>query len=93
MNGVKVIEVLSDPDVVELWHQGLQKDPLELKGYFQNRLPSGVIRIVFNLKTPVTLATFVQASFFNYSKVNLNFPHPHLNFPPSKLSNLNLRTS
>lgn len=48
--------------------KGLKKSASDIKGYGQYRLPSGGVRLVYDLKDSVDLAIFAQDPFFSYSK-------------------------
>ncbi len=71
INGVIVTKEISDNDIVDIWRQGLKKDPRDVLGFAQYRLPSGVIRLVYTLQEPVNLASYVQDPFFTYRKTIL----------------------
>jgi hypothetical protein len=47
---------------------GLNKSAGDLTGFTQYRLPSGMVRLVYTLKEPVELATFICDPFFNFTK-------------------------
>ena len=63
-----VSKELSDCDIVDIWETGLKKPVAELKGIAQYRLPSGMIRLVYELRESVDLALFIRDPFFNYRK-------------------------
>ncbi len=53
---------------MNIWRQGLKKDPNDLKGIAQYRLPSGMVRLVYSLKEKVDLSLYIVDPFFSYCK-------------------------
>jgi hypothetical protein len=68
INGQIVSKELGDHDILAIWESGLKKPTNLLTGFSQYRLPSGLIRLVYTLKSTVDLAIFVKDPFFTYQK-------------------------
>ena len=63
-----VSKELGDCDIIDIWVKGLKKPNSDLTGFAQYRLPSGMIRLVYNLDRKVDLAVYIRDPFFSYCK-------------------------
>jgi hypothetical protein len=70
VNGQTLAKEFSDQDIIDIWGVGLVKDPKEVTGFSQYKLPSGVIRLVYTLPKKIDLGK--NNSFFIFLGVAIS---------------------
>jgi hypothetical protein len=55
VNGQTLAKEFCDQDILNIWEAGLIKNPKEITGFSQYKLPSGVIRLVYSLEKKIDL--------------------------------------
>jgi hypothetical protein len=65
VNGQTLAKEFCDQDIINIWETGLIKNPKEITGFSQYKLPSGVIRLVYTLEKKIDLGNLSLTLFLN----------------------------